>query len=73
MMINQCHPNNTREHNQKMPIPPPKKQQTAHGTYQHFAEPNILETFMRDYRRILMEKFQKVIIEGDLEYWSCGL
>ena len=27
---------------------------------------------MRDYRRILMDIFQKVIIEGGMEYWSCG-
>jgi len=70
MLINQCHPNNPREHNQKMPIPPPKKQQTAYGTYLYFAEPGVLETIMRDYRRILMDNFQKTQIESGEEYWS---
>ena len=27
---------------------------------------------MRDYRRILTAHFQKVIIEGGWEYWTCG-
>ncbi|MGD9185746.1 MAG: hypothetical protein PVJ13_10505, partial [Desulfobacterales bacterium] len=43
----------------KMPLPPPK-QRTAYGTYLYFAEPGVLETFMRNYRRILMEKSQKI-------------
>jgi hypothetical protein len=55
----------------KMPIPPPK-QRTEHGTYLYFAEPGTLESFMRDYRRILMDNFQRVRIEGGGEYWSCG-
>jgi hypothetical protein len=55
-----------------MPLPPPK-QQTAYGTYQHFAEPDILETFMQDYRWILTNNFQKVRIEGGGEYsTTCG-
>ena len=28
---------------------------------------------MRDYRRILMDNFQNVIIEGGMEYWTSGL
>jgi len=48
------------------------KNRTSHGTYLYFADPNILKTFMRDYRRILMENFQMVGIEGGGEYWSCG-
>ena len=55
----------------KMPLPQPKNR-TAHGTYLYFAEPGVLEIFMRDYRRILTENFQKVSIEGGGEYWSCG-
>ena len=27
---------------------------------------------MRDYRRILMDNFQKVRIEGGGDYWTCG-
>jgi hypothetical protein len=54
-----------------MPLPPPKNR-TAYGTYQYFAEPGALETFMRDYRRILIDNFKKVKIEGGGEYWSCG-
>jgi len=27
---------------------------------------------MRDYQRILIQNFQKIRIEGDGEYWSCG-
>ena len=27
---------------------------------------------MRDYRRILMDNFQKIRIEGGGEYWTCG-
>ena len=42
----------------KMPTLPPN-QRTAYGTYLHFAESGTLETFMRDYRRILMDNFQK--------------
>jgi hypothetical protein len=58
MMINQCHPNKPREHNQKMPIPPPKER-TAYGTYLYSAELGVLETFMRNYRHILTTHFQK--------------
>ena len=54
-----------------MPLPPPKNR-TAHGTYLYFAEPDTLETFLRDYKRILIDKFQKIRIEGGGEYWSCG-
>ena len=55
----------------KMPLPPPKNR-TTYGTYLYFAEPGTLETFLRDYRRILMENFQRVRIEGGGEYWNCG-
>jgi hypothetical protein len=55
----------------KMPLPPPKNH-TAHGTYLYFADPFTLETFLRDYRRILIQNFQKIRIEGTAEYWSCG-
>ena len=54
-----------------MPLPPPK-QRTAYGTYLYIAEPGTLETFIRDYSRILMEIFQKVGIEGGGEDWTCG-
>ena len=54
-----------------MPLPPPK-QLTAYGTYLYFAEPGVLETFMRDYRRLLKENFQRVGIEGGMDYWTCG-
>ena len=54
-----------------MPLPPPK-QRTAYGTYLYFAEPGVLETFIRDYHRILIQNIQKIRIEGDGEYWSCG-
>jgi len=27
---------------------------------------------MRDYRRILIQNFQKIRIEGRGEYWTCG-
>jgi hypothetical protein len=54
-----------------MPLPPPKER-TTYGTYLYFAEPGVLETFMRDYHRILMNNFQNVRIEGGMEYWSCG-
>ena len=27
---------------------------------------------MRDYRKILMDNFQRVRIEGGMEYWTCG-
>lgn len=52
--------------------PPPPKQQTAYGTYLYFDEPGMLIAFMRDYRQILMDNFQMVIIEGDGEYRTCG-
>jgi hypothetical protein len=55
----------------KMPLPPPKER-TAHGTYLYLTEPGMLETFMRDYRLILMDNFQKIRIEGGGEYWTCG-
>ena len=55
----------------KMPLPPPK-QRTAYGTYPYLAEPGVLETFIRDYRQILMDNFQKIRIKGGGEYWSCG-
>jgi hypothetical protein len=54
-----------------MPIPPPKNR-SAYGTYLYFAEPGVLETFLRDYRQILITNFQKVEIEGGGEYWTCG-
>ena len=38
----------------------------------HFAESGALETFIRDYQRILILNFQKVRIEGGGEYWTCG-
>jgi hypothetical protein len=31
-----------------------------------------MENFMRDYRRILIQNFQKIRIEGGGEYWTCG-
>ena len=31
-----------------------------------------MKTFMRDYRRILIQNFQKIRIEGGGEYWTCG-
>ena len=73
MVIDQCtgcpkiHANKIK----KMPLPPPKNR-TAYGTYLYFVEPGTLETFLRDYRRILIQKFQKIIIEGGGEYWTCG-
>jgi hypothetical protein len=54
----------------KMPLPPPKNR-TAYGTYLYFVEPGTLETLIRDYRRILMENFQKVRIESAGQYWTC--
>ncbi|MEN8689815.1 MAG: hypothetical protein ABF303_00390 [Desulfobacterales bacterium] len=53
-----------------MPLPPPKNR-TAYGTYLYFVEPGTLETLIRDYRRILMENFQKVRIESAGQYWTC--
>ena len=55
----------------KMPLPPPKNR-SAYGTYLYFAEPGALEKFLRDYRHILSQNFQKAKIEGDGEYWTCG-
>jgi hypothetical protein len=54
-----------------MPLPPPKER-TAHGTYLYFAEPSILKTFIRDYRRIPTKHFQKVRIKCRGGYYSCG-
>jgi hypothetical protein len=54
-----------------MPLPSPKNR-TACGTYLYFAEPGVLENFTQDYRRILMDNFQKIRIEGTGEYWACG-
>jgi hypothetical protein len=54
-----------------MPLPPPKER-TAHGTYLYFEESGVLETFLRDYLQILTTHFQKIIIEGGGEYWTCG-
>ena len=54
-----------------MPLPPPKNR-TAYGTYLYFAEPGKLGTFIRDYRQVLMDNFQKMRIEGGGEYWTCG-
>ena len=54
-----------------MPLPPPKNR-TAYGTYLDFAESGTLETFLQDYRRILMGNFQDIRIEGGMEYWTCG-
>ena len=54
-----------------MPLPPPKNR-TAYGTYLYFAELWALETFLRDYRRILTDNFQKIRIEDGGEYWTCG-
>jgi hypothetical protein len=51
---------------------PPPKQRTAYGTYLYFVESIVLETFLKDYHRILIQNIQKIIIEGDGEYWSCG-
>ena len=55
----------------KIPLPPPKNR-TAYGTYLFLAEPGVLDTFMRYYRQILMDNFQKIEIEGVGEYWTCG-
>ena len=54
-----------------MPLPPPK-QRTAYGTYLYFAGTDALKTFMRVYRQILMDNFQRVRIEGTGEYWTSG-
>jgi len=73
MMIDQ-YPGKSKIHKniiKKMP-PPPPKQRTAYGTNLYFAEPGLLETFMRDYQRILIHNFKKVKIEGGMEYWTCG-
>ena len=73
-MMTDQYPGKSKIHENKiknMPLPPPK-QRTAYGTYLYLAEPGTLETFMRDYRQILMENFQKVRIEGSGKYWSCG-
>jgi hypothetical protein len=35
-------------------------------------EPGMLETFMRDYRRVLMDNFQYDRIEDGGEYWTRG-
>ena len=51
---------------------PLTKQRSAYGTYLYIAEPGKLETFLRDYRQILIDNFQKVIIEGGGVYWSCN-
>ena len=55
----------------KMPPLPPKNR-TAYGTYQYFDELGPLETFLQDYRRILIQNFQKIRIEGGGVYWACG-
>ena len=55
----------------KMPLPPPKNH-TAYGTYLYFAGTDALKTFLRDYRQILTTDFQKIKIEGGMEYWTCG-
>jgi hypothetical protein len=73
MMIDQ-YPGKSKIHEniiKKIPLPPPKYR-TAYGTYHYFAEPGVLETFMRDYLQILTTHFQKIIIEGGGEYWTCG-
>jgi hypothetical protein len=60
MMIDQ-YPGKSKIHEniiKKMPLPPPK-QRNAYGTYLYFAEPATLKTFMRDYRQILYDNFQK--------------
>jgi hypothetical protein len=56
---------------EKMPLPPPKNR-TPYGTYLLLIYTGAMVTFMRDYRRILTTHFQKIIIEGGGEYWSCG-
>ena len=42
---------------------PPQKP-PAYGTCLYLAEPVTQETFLRDYRQILMDNFQKMRIEG---------
>lgn len=42
----------------RCPLPPPK-QRTAYGIYLYFAEPGVIETFMRVYRRILIQIFKR--------------
>ena len=54
-----------------MPLPTPKNR-TAYGTYLHLTDPGTLENFLQEYRRILIQNFQKIRIEGSMEYWSCG-
>ena len=54
-----------------MSLPPPKNR-TACGTYLYFAEPGVLETFMRDYHLIFFQNFQTVRIEGGGKFWTCG-
>ena len=54
-----------------MLLPPPNNR-TAYGTYLYFAELGTLETFLRDYQRILIQNFQIIRIEGAGEYWTCG-
>jgi len=54
-----------------MPLPIPK-QRTVYGTYLHFAETGMFETFLRDYHQIPILNFQKIWIEGGREYWTCG-
>ena len=53
-----------------MPLPSPK-QRTAYGTYLYFAGTDTLKTFLRDYRRILEEKFQKIRTKCTRKYWTC--
>jgi predicted oxidoreductase (fatty acid repression mutant protein) len=45
-----------------MPLPPPKER-TSYGTYLYFEETGTLKKFLRIYRQILMDNFQKVRIE----------
>ena len=54
-----------------MPLPPPKNR-TECETYLYFDEPGTLETFMRDYRLILMDNFQRFRIEDIGGYWRRG-
>jgi hypothetical protein len=64
-------PTKKEQNQKKMPLPPPKIR-TACGTYLYFTEPGTLETFLQDKRQILKNYFQKIRIEGGVEYWTCN-
>ena len=65
-MINQCHPKNPSEQNQK------DATATTQTTYSIRDIPVFCRAWKVGNLQILMKNFQKIIIEGTGEYWTCG-